>query len=57
MTSHFGWLVLFAALVSIVFAVLARDRPRDQLVFGAQAFGGFVGAAVLAGWLLYFLPL
>ncbi len=57
MTSHFGWMVLFAAFVSVVFAVLSRDDVRDQIRFGAQAFGGFVGAALLVGWLLYFLPL
>ena len=27
MTSHFGLLVLFAFFVSLVFAVIGRDRP------------------------------
>ena len=31
MTSHFLLLVLFAFLVSIVFAVLMRDDPRQQI--------------------------
>ena len=57
MTSHFGLMALFALFVSIVFAVLMRDTPREQLRLGAQLFGGFVVGGVLAGWLLYPLPL
>jgi hypothetical protein len=56
-TSHLGLLVLFALFVSIVFAVLGRDDPREQVTFGAKLFGTFVGSAVLLGWLLYPLPL
>jgi hypothetical protein len=55
-TSHLGLLVIFAAFVSIVFAVLMRDEPIEQLKFGAKLFGTFVGSAVLLGWLLYPLP-
>ena len=57
MTSHFLLLLLFAALVSAVFATLSRDDPRAQLRTGALMFGGFVGAALLLGWLMYPLPL
>jgi hypothetical protein len=56
-TSHLGLLVAFSAFVSIAFAVLMRDEPREQLTFGAKLFGTFVGSAVLLGWLLYPLPL
>jgi len=57
MTSHVGLMVLFALFVSIVFATLMRDEPRDQLRLGARLFAGFVGGGILAGWLLYPLPL
>lgn len=57
MTSHFGLLVLFSLFVSTVFAALMRDEPREQLAFGARLFGGFVGAGVLLGWLLFPFPL
>ncbi len=57
MTSHFGILILFAFFVSIVFAALMRDEPRDQVSFGVRLFAGFVGAGVLLGWLMYPLPL
>ena len=57
MTSHLGLLILFAAFVSLIFAVLMRDEPRAQLVLGLRLFGGFVGAAFVLGWLMYPLPL
>ena len=57
MTSHFFLLALFALFISIVFAALLRDDPRGQLRTGAKLFVGFVGAAVLFGWLMYPLPL
>ena len=50
-------MVLFAFLVSIVFAVLMRDRPGEQLRTGAIMFGGFVLAAYVLGWLMYPFPL
>ncbi|HEV8393446.1 MAG TPA: hypothetical protein VGQ37_04195 [Vicinamibacterales bacterium] len=56
-TSHLGLLLIFSAFVSIAFAVLMRDEPREQVLFGAKLFGTFVGSAVLLGWLLYPLPL
>lgn len=57
MTSHFLLLLLFAALVSAVFAALSRDDPREQLRSGAVMFGGFVGAALVLGWLMFPFPL
>ena len=57
MTTHLGLMVLFAFYVSIAFATMMRDEPREQLRLGARIFGGFVGAGVLIGWLLYPLPL
>jgi Na+-translocating ferredoxin:NAD+ oxidoreductase RnfD subunit len=56
-SSHLLLLVLFAALVSSVFATLARDDPRAQLRSGGLMFGGFVIAAIVLGWLMYPLPL
>jgi hypothetical protein len=50
-------MVLFALFVSIVFAALMRDEPREQLGLGAKMFAGFVVGGVVIGWLLYPLPL
>jgi hypothetical protein len=54
---HFLLLALFSFFVALVFAVLMRDEPRDQLRLGGMMFGGFVAAAFIMGWLMYPLPL
>jgi hypothetical protein len=51
MHSHVITLVVFSALVSTVFAVLLRDTARDRLRFGLLAFGAFVVATLIIGWL------
>jgi hypothetical protein len=55
-TTHVGIMVIFAAFVAVVFAVLSRDEPRDQMVLGVRMFAGFVAAGLFIGWLLYPLP-
>jgi heme/copper-type cytochrome/quinol oxidase subunit 4 len=52
-TSHFLLLLLFSFLVAVVFAILMRNEPRDQVRFGAMVFGAFVVSAVVIGWLMY----
>jgi hypothetical protein len=56
-TSHFWLMVLFAFFVSLVFAVLMRDDPREQLKTGGMMLGGFVVAAYVLGWLMFPFPL
>jgi hypothetical protein len=56
-TDHFLLLALFALFVSIVFSVLLRDEPRQQVRLGGMMFGGFLAAAFVLGWLMYPLPL
>jgi hypothetical protein len=57
MTSHFGLMVVFAFFVSVVFAVIAKDRPADQLKAGAKMFGSFIAAAIVLGWVMRVFPL
>jgi hypothetical protein len=54
--SHFLLLILFSLFVSFVFALIARDEPRDQLQFGGMLFAGFIVSAVVLGWLMYPFP-
>jgi heme A synthase len=54
--SHVAAMVLFALYVSIVFAVLMRDEPREQVRLGLRMLAGLVGGGILVGWLLYPLP-
>jgi len=57
MQSHLLLLIIFACFVSLVFAVLMRDEPRDQLKLGIMMAGGFVLTAVVLGWLMYPFPI
>jgi hypothetical protein len=57
MHSHFFLLVLFAFFVSLVFAVIAKDDPREQARFGGLMFGGFIVAAVVLSWLMFPFPI
>jgi len=54
--SHLGLLALFAFFVSLVFAVIAKDDPREQARLGALVFAGFVGTAIVLGWLMLPFP-
>ncbi len=57
MQGHFVVMSLFSLFVSTTFAVLMRDDVREQVRLGAALFGGFVGSALVLGWILYVLPL
>jgi len=57
MTSHFGLMIVFALFVSLVFAVIAKDQPAEQLKLGARMFGSFVAAALVLGWVMRIFPL
>ena len=57
MTTHVGLMIVFALFVSVVFAALLRDDPKEQVRLGAKMFAGLVGGALAVGWLLYPLPL
>ncbi len=56
MTSHFLILSIFAVLVSIGFALLMREEPKEQVKFALFAFACFVGSAFAIGWLMYPFP-
>lgn len=53
---HFPAMLLFSLLVSVVFGVLSKETPREQIIYGAKVFAAFVGIAIVLGWLMYFVP-
>ena len=55
--SHLLVLVLFAALVSLVFAVLQKDTMREQAVLGLKIFAAFVVVALVLAWVMLPFPL
>jgi hypothetical protein len=55
--SHFIYMVVYALLVSVVFATLLKDARGEQIKTAATMFGGFIVAALVASWLMYPFPL
>jgi hypothetical protein len=45
-------MALFAACVSVVFAVLSRDEFADQARLAGRIFGGLVAGAYAIGWIM-----
>jgi hypothetical protein len=56
LTGHFTNLVVFSALVSLVFTFIAKYEMRDRVRYFLFLFGSFVLLSVLAGWLMYPFP-
>lgn len=54
--SHFVTLVVFSALVSLVFAMLMREDTPARVRFGLTTFGAFIASAIVAGWLMSPFP-
>jgi len=55
--SHFTALLLFALIVSTVFALITKNEPREQFRYGVFVFLSFLAVAYVVGWLMYPLPL
>jgi hypothetical protein len=55
--SHFGAVTTFSFLVSIVFALITKNTPREQIRYGVFVFLSFLAVAIAVGWLMYPLPL
>lgn len=56
MASHLLLLGGFAFFVSLVFALIAKDDPREQVRFGGRLFAAFLVTAIVLGWLMYPFP-
>jgi hypothetical protein len=55
--SHLLLMALFAGCVAVIGGALLKDAPREQARSAAGIFGSLVGAGLVLGWILYFLPL
>ena len=56
MTDHVLLMVIYAALVSVFFAVLSRRQKAEQLKLFATLFLGLVGGGLALAWLMFFFP-
>jgi len=57
--THFIAMIVFSALVSVVFAALSSEHNNraERLKYCLKVFGYFVGIGLAIAWLLYPLPL
>ena len=53
--SHFSAVLLFSLFTSVVFGITQRAEPKMMIKFGAFCFVSFVGGAITASWLMYFI--
>jgi hypothetical protein len=56
MSDHFTLMVIFSALVSLVFTFIAKTGTRERIKYFFYLLGSFVLLSVLAGWLMYPFP-
>ena len=55
--SHFESLLIFSFLVSVVFALITKNTPREQFRYGVFVFVSFLAVAIAIGWIMFPLPL
>jgi flagellar biosynthesis protein FliR len=53
MLSHFSAVLLFSLFVSVVFGITQRAEPKMMIRFGTYCFVLFVGAVIVASWVMY----
>ena len=56
MNSHFVLMVVFSAMVSLVFTFLNKHGARERGRYFLLLFGSFVFFSILVGWLMYPFP-
>ena len=54
--AHFEALVVFALLVSAVFAITTKSTPKEQFRYGVFVFLSFLAVAVVVGWIMSPFP-
>jgi L-cystine uptake protein TcyP (sodium:dicarboxylate symporter family) len=57
--THFLALIIFSALVAVVFAALSSEHhdTSERIKYGVKVFGSFVLIGLAIAWALYPLPI
>jgi hypothetical protein len=55
--SHLLSMVVYAALTSVVLALIRRPAPKARLRYGLAVFLIMVGGGLLFGWFMYLFTL
>jgi cytochrome bd-type quinol oxidase subunit 2 len=56
MKNHFLLMVVFSALVSLVFAFIAKNGAKERGKYFLYLFGSFILLSILVGWIMYPFP-
>ncbi len=56
MKQHFLLMIVFSALVSLVFTFIAKTGARKRARYFLYVFGVFLLLSILAGWIMYPFP-
>lgn len=54
---HFALMLVFAAIVAVVFGTISKDNLHDRIKYSLRVFLEFVLVGLLLAWVFYFLPL
>jgi hypothetical protein len=49
-------MLLFAALVAVVFGVIGKDTSSQRFIYGLKVFAEFSLIGLVIAWVFYFLP-
>ncbi len=50
---HLVAMVLFAFFVSVVFAVISKNTPRERRRYGVKVFLAFMGIGLVLAYVMY----
>jgi hypothetical protein len=53
--SHFSDVLVFATFASIVFGITQRSTTKAMVRYGIYCWALFVGSAIAASWLMFFI--
>jgi hypothetical protein len=56
MKDHFALLIIFSALTSLVFTLIAKYGAVERIKYFFYLFGSFALLSILVGWLMYPFP-
>jgi hypothetical protein len=56
MKTHFGLMLVFSLLTSLVLAFIAKDGAGERLKYFLVLLCSFIVLSVVAGWLMYPFP-
>ena len=54
--THFQAMLLFAVVISVAFAFLSKQSPRDRLRYALWSFLAFLVISLGIAWLMVLLP-